>query len=269
MTDYLIEKLVEIRFSKDDIDAIGTKDFAFLSITLFAANEIFVFYKYMASNIYKKDLVEPQIQALATIQQAVILRIMSAKLFEFIELYEAQHKKWMRSGASAEMDRFADRTKELSEIKSGQFYDLTKRMRNKITNHYAVDDIVGNINYIDSLANLTAQMHEEQGNSFFPIGEEVVFIGLMNKYMSKESGLTTFEEKRSFTENWIAWTLKAARWVSATTYDIIRYYVIERLQKKGRVKTFHLDPKLIADVTSHRAPIMLRSNRNRWVWNKE
>ena len=89
---YYLEYFHSIQLNKGEINKIGTENLSFFSVILFAANEMFVYQKILTT--YMKRPNEPceEILALSFIHQQTILRTLSAKIVEFIKLYQGQNK---------------------------------------------------------------------------------------------------------------------------------------------------------------------------------
>ena len=182
MTDapsYYLEYFHSVQLKKDDIEKIGQENFSFLSIILFAANEIFVYQKILITYMKRPDKRCDEILTLSFIHQLTILRTLSAKIVEFIKLYEDQNKIWIRRGLNNEVEYMKANTEYLNSLKTSKFFNFTIKMRNKIINHYIISEISKNLPHTSDRSDYSMQLHQEQGNSFFPIGEEVVFIGFI------------------------------------------------------------------------------------------
>ena len=180
--EYVIERYYPVSLSQKDIAALGAENVAFLSTILFAANEIYVFQKFLVSSIRPSQR-DSEMDYLKFIQQGALLRVLSGKLFEFVKVFEDQRKIWARRSHSEETQRTDALAEDLKSIKGSMFYNLTKNMRNGIISHYLVSAFK-NIEHISPIADLSLQMHIEQGNSFFPIGEEIVLVGFLNRYLN-------------------------------------------------------------------------------------
>lgn len=261
---YYIEYFHSVSLTKADIDQLGPENLSFLSTILFAANELFVFQKILSSNVKTPKQRDTEILTLSFIQQSTILRTLSAKALEFIKLFEDQNKIWERRGFNNEIKIMENHTTQLLSLKESKFYQFTKEMRNSLINHYLVSETFNNLKYISEKADYSFHLHQEQGNSFFPIGEEIVFIGFVNRYFGDDGGVNSFEEKSVFIKDWIDWVLETLKWVNNVVQSFSIFIILEKLDGKiAKRKALFIDPEIVADIHKFRSPLIFRDRREK------
>jgi hypothetical protein len=86
------------------------------------------------------------------------------------------------SGLSA-LEEFVN---EKNRLTSDSNYLLAKTIRDHSTNHYLVSPAAANLQYVSKNAKVAAYLHETQGNSYYPIGEEVVFSGRLSRHFNEQ-----------------------------------------------------------------------------------
>lgn len=261
---YYIEYFHSVSLTKADIDQLGPENLSYLSTVLFAANELFVFQKILSSNIKTPKQRDTEILTLSFIQQSTILRTLSAKVLEFIKLFEDQNKIWKRGGFNDEIERMRSHTAQLLSLKGSKFYQFTKEMRNSLINHYLVSATLKNLNYVSENADYSFYLHQELGNSFFPIGEEVVFFGFVNRHFGDDGEVNSFEEKSVFIKEWVDWVLEALKWANNVVETFSIFIILEKLGGKiAKRKPLFIDPEIVADIHKFRSPLIFRDRREK------
>lgn len=260
--DYYIEYFHRVSLDNSDMEKLGRENVSFLAAILFAANEMFVYQKILATYINRPSQRYEEMKVLSFIHQFTIMRTSSAKIMEFIKLYEDQCKIWNRKHLEEEINEMNDFTERLGPIKESEFFKFTKEIRDTIINHYIVSEISKNLEYLSDKADYSLQLHWEQGNSFFPIGEEIVFAGYINRYF-RDSEEGTLEQKSDLMRRWIDWILRAIKWINDVVQAFAKFIVLKKLSgKRVKKNALFLDPDLVADIRNFRSPLILR-DRNK------
>ena len=155
-------------------------------------------------------------------------------------------------------------TDDLVSLKASEFFSFTMKMRNKIINHYLISEISENLPHTSDRSDYSMQLHEEQGNSFFPIGEEVVFIGFVNRFFAEGDKIYTPEQKSVFINDWISWVQDSLKWVNSVVQSFSKFIIFEILGLKStRRKVFYLEPGLVGDIHKFRTPLILRDRSDK------
>jgi len=126
-------------------------------------------------------------------------------------------------------------------------------MRNEITNHILISTARENLNFTPDHTTSAFVLHEKIGNSFYPIGAEVMFLGFLSR-ISEDA-----EDAPAFISAWIDWVIGAAKWASEFIQDLMVFLLIEKLSnKKALERILYLDPDLFANPSEYRIPLILR-----------
>lgn len=155
------------------------------------------------------DVRETEINAAAFIQRLTLLRVWSAKLFEYTEFVKFEgrgnrtsDKILLRLSKEAK-DSFAS----LCENNDKEFM---KRLRNQVTNHYRIDPARRNLQHLDPAADASMYLSESvRSNAFFLLGEDVAFGAAVARF-SKENNTDIVEQ----IERWVDFNLAANVWAN-------------------------------------------------------
>ena len=255
---YFIEKLIKIKLDKDAIEKIGRHDFAFFSTVCFALNEIFVFHKFLVSTIHEEQK-DDDVKLMIFSHQLIMMRNLSAKVVEFIDTLEAQEKVWER-GRGIAFNHSGSIRSEISIAKSSVFFSLTKHLRNKMIFHYLVSEALDNIDEISERAELSLLLHNEQGNSCFPIGEEVMLLPAVAKFLKDKNKIETKEQIIKFHEGWIDWSIQSSGLCISYAMKYLSFVINKNdLGLWNEEKTYFIEPNLRADIREFKFPVILRA----------
>lgn len=139
------------------------------------------------------------------------MRSLNARIFEAIKLLQDYKKIIRREGDTDRIAKFDEYAATIGELEKDPSYLLAKTIRDYATNHYLPSK--KNIPHVSERAKFVAYLHENSGNSYYPFGEEFVFLALIGRYFDKH-GQSEYSMKDL--RNWIDWGLKASRFISKT-----------------------------------------------------
>lgn len=138
-----------------------------------------------------------------SIQKNAILRVWSSKIYEFLDgLPEKTDDKKLSEFIKTIRSKL-NPPKEVSTFKNS----LAARFRNEATFHFTVESIKKRLKYTSQATTTDFFFDEVETNSFFPFGEEAVFVTSFNGYApssSKEEQLAAFEA-------WLEWIQRSSR----------------------------------------------------------
>jgi len=225
---------------------------------LFVSNEIFTLHKVLISTMRSKDK-NRETREISNVQSLVFLRVISSKLFEFIKLCGDQRKRWERQGSKTGKT-LEKEYEELLRSKSSIYFQLAEEIRNKVSNHFLVSDICSYFMLAQKRDEYEYLLHQEQGNSVAPVGEDVVFFSLFNQFLRGDEIVQNIGDKAQFFEGWLDWISETTNHLDKFTYALLRQVLDEKLpQKKVREKRLFLDEDLVGDINSFRMPLILRN----------
>lgn len=250
-------KLAEFPISQAEMDELPDDQKALWAVVCHAVTELKIFARVYISNAHIADGEAPISMAIL-IQRHAILRVWSAKLFELVECVLGLS----RQGPSVEVSvssLAAKMHQKYEKNVQGSDHSLVARIRNESTNHYSFKAAKKNLKHVGDGANCTMYLHDMTGNSFYPYGEEVMFMGRINQY---GSSLGNSEEKLDLLKNWFDWNLRANEWSDALHLECFKQFIRPKIQ--GRVpqeKVYWVEEGLVGDIESAKAPLFYRKTR--------
>jgi hypothetical protein len=249
-----LEKIAVFPLRWSDLAYLSDHQKAAFSIVSFAVTEINCLMRlYLFS---RHDLTGDDIVDYASLAQSgVILRTWSSKLFEvssFLRFKESYNKTndatLMRLGKEA-LDDF-------KAIEAGSGYASARNFRNEVSSHYSLSAVEKNLEHVSPHANCNMYLHSMKGNSYFPIGDDVVFIGRLNRQGAQG---TSPEQERNLYDEWMQWNVDATRWLNDVHLKFFAEFVANSLP--GRVATeklLWLDPRMVGNPSDVRIPVFMR-----------
>lgn len=250
-----IEYLVDYSLRWADLRDLPEDQVAFLGVLSYAVSEVNALsgiYIFSSHPMIENEAIDNAI----LIQRFVLLRSWSARLFEAIELLENGVKKRQISDQDL-LEFVKECLKELSAIKSSKGYELARDLRNESTNHYSFSTAKKNLKHISDRANCNMYLHEKKVNSFYPFGEEVMFVGRLNRH---GASLRTRDKKSNLLDLWISWNLKATQLIGDIQVEFFKKFLLERFPDKfGHERPYWIPRELASTVEDKHVPIFLRT----------
>jgi hypothetical protein len=251
-----IEYLTEIKITWSELKLMPAEQRAFFALICMALNDIITFSRLVVLANWKPGR-EENIDVIAAIQKNSLLRVWSAKLFELSEAIENIEKK--KKLLDKPLKEFILKHRALyADISELPGYFLARAIRNQASSHYGFSDIVRSLDHVGDLAKCGYLLHEATGNSCYPLGEEVAFVGQLNRHMS---GTQRFANKTTGIEEWMDWNVKATRIANNLIADFNREFVKpilkadrQRLQRRA----YWLDHRMVGQYGETMLPIFMR-----------
>jgi hypothetical protein len=252
-----IEYLYEYPLYRKDLEKVQPEHAAALAVVSYAVNEVNILQKLYLSARHP-FCGDDAMDSLVAAFHFVILRTWSAKLFEFSEFlsFGGQKKKTsdecLLSLADAALVDF-------EPLKTSTGYELARNVRHEASNHYSFDAAKKNLKFLSKSANCKFYIHKEGGNSFFPLGEELMFAARVNRYGDH---ITSKEERMKLLGEWMDWNLGASRWIDRVHAEFAKKLVFDRFPDKfAQEKMWWLPPEFVGTTTEVTVPIFLRKPR--------
>jgi hypothetical protein len=184
-----------------------------------------------------------------------VLRNWSAKLFELHEFAKEFQKQagGSTSGREAVRDFLAGFENQVDQVG----YTLARDLRNEVTNHFPLKAAKKNLKHLSDRANLLLLLHHKDGNSSYPLGEEVLFAGRINRF---SFGKQDEEGGHRALERWYQFNLDATKLARTFHQAVIQHLVFGKFPKKfARLKTFWVEDGLSKDHREVCVPLFLRT----------
>ena len=144
----------------------------------------------------------------------------------------------------------------MEELKADKTYHLVQNIRDNATNHYDFKSAKKNLKHIGENANCNFYLHKMDGNSYYPLGEEMMFVGRVNRF---GSSLGTKEERAKLLSDWMEWNLRANRWARGVHVSAFVKIVDAKFPKRSAWSKKHYVPtRLVSEVDEPSVPIFFR-----------
>lgn len=250
-----IEYLVEYSISKKEFDDLDPDLAAASAIVCYAYSEINTLrrlYLFSTHDLIDNDVID----SMNFMQRQVLLRVWSAKLFEFADFLEL--KKYSKTNNETLKGLAKSARQSFEMLKADDAYKTVRLIRNEATNHYALSPAKKNLAHIGKSPLLSLCMHEIGGNSFFPLGEEVMFIGRMNRIAGKGS---TKEEISEVYKKWLSWNILATKWLNEVHSLFLSKILMEKFpDRKALRRNYWLPMDMVGEVGEIKTPLFVRTD---------
>ena len=232
----------------------GETKAAVFATSCHAINEINVFARLYVSDI-RETPKEPEMAKLYEIQSMTILRSWSAKLFEYHEFIKCVRKLPEFSTYSKLL---GSNLKKFNQLKKMDGFIITRKIRNEMTSHYDLKKAQENLKNVAPHAEATLYFHELDGNSFFPISEEVMFWARADPQSSAENS----KHREEYFKKWSGWALKARDWAYHCHGELIGELVTAAFPgRQAKPRSYYLEMDDVCDVGETRLPLVLRKRQ--------
>jgi len=251
-----VQSLYKLPLSWMEVQKLPQDQQAALAITNFAASEVNTLQRLFVFSAHRVTD-DNDINAAIMIQRFSVLRRWSASLFEFREFLsfgpkpkEKANDMLVQVWAKASVEKY----RALEAIDG---YGVVRDIRNEAGSHYSFSAAKKNIKHVSDIADCNLYPQAQGGNSYFPMGEEVMFLGRLNRH---GANLKTKEEKMKLFDNWMAWNIQAAKWLSHVQSDLVgRILKAHFPEKKPTKRIVSIDPVLVGNEADIKVPIFYRS----------
>ncbi len=251
-------KLVEFFYvyplSKSDLEKLPRDHAAIVGLLSYAASEINAFLRMYVLSRHGFSQVNGINEAIA-IQNMALMRVVSAKLFEVENLLKFIN---VQPPPDEIVTAIAQKClKRFDALKSGEGYKVALRLRHEATNHYAFSAARKSCRQISANANLNLYLHDNSANEFYPMGEELIFAGGLNK-LSDEAG----DSGAKIYRVWFEWVKGAILWLRLAHNRFINELIFRNSpERKAERKMFFLDESLVGEISSTKLPVVMRFTR--------
>ncbi len=241
--------LGELSFSGADLKRVPLVHAGFLVASSFAFNEIGVLLRLvlLALNARKHVGREPIVQTIAYIETLVAERMLSAKIVEYCKLFDDYLTKVARKEGAQGERLVANHLAAMRSVKTASGYETARWLRDTLTNHYLVSEMEKFIGNVPDGQSFTMYLNEKEGNSSYPLGEEVAMMGKLNADGQPLPDLRIWQD----------WIHASCRTVSATHYSFVIALMEEFFPDKFvRMKRVVVDDLLVGQLATSCTPIL-------------
>lgn len=248
MTPKRIQKLHIVNLKLRNLAALNKQQKATLAMVSFALSEINALRRLALFSLFSLEK-QAELEQAAVIQRNLILRTLTGKLFEFLKFFDV-----ICSGKAKDklvLDEFITFKPKVSALKSKKGYQIAKTIRNSISNHYDIDMVMRCLSSVPDSCDCSMYLTDQRGNCYFPMGENVVFAGIMSDSRKQHAIL-----KENDIDVWVDWTSD----VSELIYELHKALFLKLVHKKDPTirpieRNIFLDPDLVGDIGPQRLPL--------------
>ena len=256
------EKIIALfdvcQLTYSELRSFGDEFASVFSVVTFALNEVNVFARLLAfSQPYGFE--DKDVQVAEVLQVSTMLRTWSAKLFELLKFLGAENgaKKLKLNDRNLEstLQGFRD---NYSSIRVDELANLMRSLRHESAFHFPLPAAIRNLNHVSQDAKLTLHFHENVRNNFSALGDELMFVGRVNRQFASSGN---DEEQREKFREWIVWTGKVHTMVTELQLKLFDETIAARfpcrLEKK---KQYSIPVEKTGLVGSSSVPLFIRSD---------
>ncbi len=244
-------KFSEFRPSKENLDGLSEDLRAALAVFCFALNEI---NSLMRLNQFSEQSLDekPEIVSAIVIQRTALMRTISSKLFELREFLSI-HGKYSKTN-DADLQAFKTFAHSMMKtLEDHEGFKFVKKIRNEATNHYSLKAARSRLAWVHDEAQRTLYSHENPRNSFYPYGEEVLFIGLINELIRSTEDQSAAAE---LILKMADWNIAATRVFNELFNEFLDRYVLgAEPKRRSKVVCYWVNPDLVGTASGRIIPV--------------
>ncbi|MEX0276038.1 MAG: hypothetical protein AB3N19_00840 [Ruegeria sp.] len=251
-----IEYVAEYRLTWSEFNSIPEDQRAALSVTAYAVSEINTVARLYMLSWHETENNEV-VDQLIYLQSNVLLRMFSAKVFEFSQLVNLKDKK-NKTSDPVVAEIFKKAEERFAALRDRAGYKYSEYMRHEASSHYRLKPARDNLKNVSERARLSLYEHRSKANTAHPLGEETMFVARLNR---AEKQAISMKDKLEIHREWFQWNVDAIDWVNETFDAVVQKTVKDRFPKKRSRKTPHwIEPQLVAEHEDLRIPVFIRAN---------
>lgn len=213
-----------------ELNAISTERRALFAILSFHLGEINCLQR-LALLTTSREYENEHLDQLAMMQANTLIRTLSSKLFEFLVFISDDDGKFRRH---FDLDTLRkDFLSEAEELKLDKGYFIAEEVRRKVAFHLDLNRAIQSVRNFSRDFEVTFYIGKHDGNFAFPIGEHLVFDGLLPcTDQSRKAGISSAGDL----DAWIKWTSKVtylAKRFHIAVYEAFLRPTLDGIMKNG------------------------------------
>ncbi|ASM74193.1 hypothetical protein SULPSESMR1_03421 [Pseudosulfitobacter pseudonitzschiae] len=248
--------LTQLEFHEYELDwgelsTLPADHLAAFSVLSFAVSEVNVLRKNYIS-ISHDYTGEKSIDSANNINKFLVLRTWSSKLFEIAEFLRKIHKK--KETSDARLFDFAKTASgKFDKLDLGDGHNIARYIRNEASHHYSFSSAKENIKHVFHGGDFNFYTHDVGGNDFYPLGEEVMFYGRLNR---KWANIPSKTARNKLLQEWFDFNIKVTDWLMKTHGYFAREFIFVALGRNMMVvKSYDVPSALVGDLSKTLTPI--------------
>ncbi len=201
---------------------------------------------------------EKEILIASSIQTNVLMRTLSSKLFELREFLEFKGK-YNRTNDEELIAFGKSAGARLAKLDDSEGFKFAKKLRHEAAFHYQMKPARERQKHIHETADASLYMTKAEGGSFFPYGEEALFIGLINQTVDATDNK---DAAKKLINSWSKWSTEFIRTLNEIFSDFFERFVqVAFPNKYAKEKVFWVSSELVGEIRAARSPVFLRTKK--------
>ena len=248
-----LQRLYVFHLRWHELQSLSRGERALFAVSSFALSEVNVLQRLSLFSLYQVSG-NKHVEEAASIQRNVLLRLVTLKLFEFRKLVERSSSSGELSGrCRAIVESKLDDLKRIDDLPG---FRIAKLIRNKVVGHYDFEQTIRSVDRCEDDFECSLYLADEAGNSFFPIGEKIVFERLGALPIERERAEA---DSAAEVQQWIDWTTAVGQCLKDLHFQVFFEVVAPLFDgRKARQRDEWIDPDLVGDHPTFRIPVFLR-----------
>lgn len=247
----------ELSVSSSELKKLPQDQIAFLALLCCCCNEVNTLLRLysMHSNSVSEEYDVVKNVDLAT--KLFLARTLSAKLFEVLQLFEGKNG-WHKTKDKVVLEFRKAALQQLDEMDAKEGKDIAATLRNECTNHYSLSAARQKSHNMAEGRNFTFYMHKLEGNSFYQLGEDLIFSD------SFQSGRWRGGAERTKKDLgiWLDWTITVTNWLKEKCVEFFVLTVPESaFGRLDQHQVYFVDPSLVGALDVSKVPLFLRERQ--------
>jgi len=243
--------LAEYELTWSELESLPKDHIALFSVLSYALSEINVFRKLYVSVAHPYIQVQT-IDSANNINKFALLRTWGSKLFEIAECLRVIHKKNETSDVTL-LELAQSASTQFEPLRQGEGMQVARYIRNEAAHHYSFSSARENLGHVSYEGDFNFYTHDVGANDFFPIGEEVLFHGRLNR---KWKSTPSKADRDALFGKWLDWNLDATEWLHETHAKAAFELIFSPLgRSEFKEKPYRVPENFVGDVSRNRMPI--------------
>lgn len=243
----------EFSIKKSDLSGLSHDEVAAVGALSQICNELNVFSN-LLSLCHEPDTRDKPITFAANLQHHVLLRNLSSHVFEAIDFLK-EVVDYAKDSEIGIMQKFSEASAKIENLQLSGGHAINRNIRNEIAFHYKFSVAKKNAKSLPKDADSSVYVNELDGNSYFVLGESLMFFERLKRHSNSDKKL---EDAEALSAAWLEWTLHAVRLIKDLQSEVFGL-ILDHLAISPRKTHYFVDPSYVANSKSGRLPVFCQA----------
>jgi hypothetical protein len=255
LVNKILLKMDEFEISWDDLQKLPEDHVAAFSVLSYAVSEVNALAAIYIGQSHKKvDL--KHIDSALNISRFMVLRSWSSKFFEARQFIGGLCGNKPDTRDAILQGLAVDAIASFDSLSARNGYHVAGNIRNEAASHYSFSAAKKNLSHLNKNGDFNFYVHEHGGNCFYPIGEEVMFQGRLNR---RWSNIPSKQERDELLLEWLDWNLEAQDWLNDIHATFARELIFNGLGRQDfKPRADWLESALVGNLAENLQPRFTR-----------